>query len=581
MTKQCHRKECSKNHCNSCRNRDYLSKPECLKYKLALSNKCNGCKNKPVSQNSEEKKYSNYHYNGLYHKAFYHDPTTGSLVNSNEYAQFRNAILDNNQQSASATPLAPGFTIKQSDPLASLATLLIGSPQCNIHINNPPTLSSAAGAAEMVELYSHMLARDVPFSDYNLGNSIINNILVSPGYLTQPNVLNSLPDYTPVGSIDVKTLFRGIGVGEQVGPYISQFLYLNVPMGGLTLPQIYNAPPTKAYCLLNSLVNEWGRNRAEMINMQNTTITGFPATPTQNSAYIHDGRSLSEAVHADYICQFFLQTGLILSGLGVSTNTGFPVYPNMGSFCTDAGSASLQGTLGHISNESLKHAWYRKWQIHRKQRPEAFSLQIDNVQNTIVSNINNYDISSVILNNPILPVVETYNAQWGSPAFDNSFLLTTAFREGSPTHPAYPSGHAVIAGACITILKMFFNADQSWSAVNMNNTRINPISPQQYVQSDSTGANLIPYTDGDNVEMTICGELNKLASNISIGRNWAGIHYRTDAIQGILLGEQVAIRYMEDMLSSYVQNNLNKTVPTIKFTNYKGHTVTVRPTVCE
>jgi hypothetical protein len=41
--------------------------------------------------------------------------------------------------------------------------------------------------------------------------------------------------------------------------------------------------------------------------------------------------------------------------------------------------------------------------------------------------------------------------------------------------------------------------------------------------------------------------LNKLASNVSIGRNFAGIHYRSDASEGLRLGEAVALSYLADM----------------------------------
>ncbi len=36
-------------------------------------------------------------------------------------------------------------------------------------------------------------------------------------------------------------------------------------------------------------------------------------------------------------------------------------------------------------------------------------------------------------------------------------LLPMAFPEGSPMHPAYGAGHATVAGACVTILKAFFD----------------------------------------------------------------------------------------------------------------------------
>jgi hypothetical protein len=40
---------------------------------------------------------------------------------------------------------------------------------------------------------------------------------------------------------------------------------------------------------------------------------------------------------------------------------------------------------------------------------------------------------------------------------NNSYFLPQAFPEGSPTHPAYPTGHGAVAGACITALKFFFD----------------------------------------------------------------------------------------------------------------------------
>jgi len=59
-------------------------------------------------------------------------------------------------------------------------------------------------------------------------------------------------------------------------------------------------------------------------------------------------------------------------------------------------------------------------------------------------------------------------------------------------------------------------------------------------------------------------ELNKLASNIAIGRNAAGIHYFTDYYQGILLGEKVAIALLEDL-----KNTFNESYA-LKFTKFDG-----------
>jgi hypothetical protein len=51
--------------------------------------------------------------------------------------------------------------------------------------------------------------------------------------------------------------------------------------------------------------------------------------------------------------------------------------------------------------------------------------------------------------------------------------------------------------------------------------------------------------------LSVQGELDKLAANISIGRNMAGVHYYTDYYESIRLGERVAVSVLEETLSMY------------------------------
>src|SRR5258708_38639482 len=88
-------------------------------------------------------------------------------------------------------------------------------------------------------------------------------------------------------------------------------------------------------------------------------------------------------------------------------------------------------------------------------------------------------------------------------------LLPQAYVEGCPLHPAYPAGHAVIAGACATVLKALFEETALVSGV---------------VTPADDGKSLAPAKGN---ALTIGGEINKLAFNIPMGRNWAGIHYRS------------------------------------------------------
>lgn len=559
---------------SECVNRNYLYKSKKLRKKLGKLQQEGKCYKPERKSNEEERTYEHKKYNGSYHKAFQHDVITGELTYPDYYRDFRDALIENEQKRLANVPMDPSFQVKQTDPLGSLDTVLVGPPQSQIKHIEPPKLSSDAAAAEMVELYCQLLARDVPFTDYN-SDMTISNILT---YMNRPDVLNNLPDYAPKGVINIQNLFKGITSGELYGPYISQLLYLNIPMGALTCEQKYNSYPTKADCLLSSQFDEWGINRNDMINIQNTNLTNLPLLPTITPTYVYSGRSLAEIVHNDALYQLWYQASYILNSLNIKPNPGWPVYPNQGTFISGGGLPNVLSSISGGISLSMKHAWYWKWQLYRRLRPETFSLWVDNIMNNIVPNTN-YNISNVLLNNPVLSNVQQYNAAWNDNS-SNSYNLPLCYREGAPAHPAYPSGHATMSGACATILKILYDTNQPWSSLNLNNTRINPL-PGNIVQSNSDGSSLIPYVNSDISNMTINSEINKLASNIAIGRNWAGVHYRTDAIEGLLLGEQVAVKYMEDELSAVVYNNLNNTPPILQFVGFKGNLITVKPTLCK
>ena len=57
--------------------------------------------------------------------------------------------------------------------------------------------------------------------------------------------------------------------------------------------------------------------------------------------------------------------------------------------------------------------------------------------------------------------------------------------------------------------------------------------------------------------MTVGSELDKLASNIALGRDFAGVHCCADGDEGILLGEEVAIRLLQDRARIYNEQGFN------------------------
>jgi len=111
-----------------------------------------------------------------------------------------------------------------------------------------------------------------------------------------------------------------------------------------------------------------------------------------------------------------------------------------------------------------------------------------------------------------------------------------AYPEGCPAHPAYPSGHATWVGACATVVKAFFDEES--------------IIEDPVIPTDD-GLELVPYKGPD--VLTVGGELNKLASNIAIGRDFAGIHWRSDAIEGMNLGEELAIRFLVEQKEMFYE----------------------------
>jgi hypothetical protein len=106
---------------------------------------------------------------------------------------------------------------------------------------------------------------------------------------------------------------------------------------------------------------------------------------------------------------------------------------------------------------------------------------------------------------------------------------------GIANSPGLSPGHGTVAGACITVLKFFLDRGQT---IN------NPVVPS------CDGFTLEPYVGPGH--LTVNGELHKLAHNISFGHGiHAGIHWRGDTDYSLLLGEAVAISFLEDQMWTY------------------------------
>ena len=88
------------------------------------------------------------------------------------------------------------------------------------------------------------------------------------------------------------------------------------------------------------------------------------------------------------------------------------------------------------------------------------------------------------------------------------------------------------------------------------------------VVASDDGLSRVPVADPG---LTIGGEIDKSSSNIAFGRNFAGIHWRSDAEWGCELGEAAAISLLQDQSNNYAGENFDG----FTITKFDGTTVTV------
>lgn len=470
------------------------------------------------STNGDEERYPNRI--GSFSKTLPHN----HLGEVDQRAYQRYLEILSSGQAALFDQLPVGGNGRLTSPQAGLAFEMIGGDASVFTQPPPPAFASAALVAELIENYWMALARDVHFSDYEsdpLTNAAATDLSRLPEF-RGPRVSGAsalagerarLEAEGRAHPVTPGTLFRGLTPGDLAGPYLSQFLWLDAPFGAETISRrIRTVLPGDDYL---TGFSDW------LTAQVNTGQRPIPNRYDPVRRYIRNGRDLGEWVHLDLIFQPFLNAALILLGLRAPVDGNNP-YVNSGSqigFAT-FGPPHLLSLLTAVAGCALRTVWYQKWYVHRRLRPEEFGARVHNH----LTGAARYPIHPNIFNSAA--PAEVYR-RFGS------YLLPMAYPEGSPTHPAYGSGHAVIGGACATVLKAWFRED--WVLPNP-------------VIADREGLSLLPWR-GDS--LTVGGELNKLAANNSFGRNIGGVHWRSDAVESIRLGETIAIEFLNDMAGCF------------------------------
>jgi hypothetical protein len=379
-----------------------------------------------------------------------------------------------------------------------------------------PALASEEYATELVEMYWASLLRDVAFNAYPANATAVQ----------AANELSSMPSYkgprNGAHKVTPELLFRGGFPGETVGPYLSQFLLQDTAMGALPVIQKYTTFKKNV---------DYMKDPTTFLQVQNGIPTGSQLQP-EAPLFVHNGRGLAAYTHEDVLYQAYFIAYLVLNTINGGKPAPLnPGNPYVGSKTQNGfgtlGQPDIAATLASVASEALKAVWYQKWFVHLRHRPESGGA-IVHLMKTGQGNTIEAQLSPTVLNS---------QAVQSSFAANHSYFLSQAFPEGSPTHPAYPTGHGTVAGACITILKFFFDGDF--------------VIPNPKVPS-ADGTALNDYAGSDAGQMTVNGELHKLAHNISFGHGiHAGIHWRSDTDSSIQLGEAVALSLLQDRAHTY------------------------------
>ncbi len=476
-----------------------------------------------------------------YTKGMPHDEN--GIVDPAAYDLFLKAVKTGKPEDWEAIPqgwLFPSERRRFVNPQCGIAFDLEGRDACQYEIPAAPKFASAEVAGEAVELYWMAALRDVAFNDYATDV----NVAAAAAELT------SMTDFRGPKAAGVVTpglLFRDDAVGCDAGPYISQFLLKSVPFGAVFIEQKMRTPVAADDFLVS--FSQW-------LNVQR----GFrPENPSQTfdptRRYIRNGRDLAQWVHIDVLYQAYFHAALILltpsnpadqptgGGIGCPMNATNPYFNsvNQEGFGT-FGPPFVMTMLTEVATRALKAVWFSKWFVNRRLRPEMFAGRVH--QNLALA-----------FDHPIHADVLDSDAVANTFSLYGSYLLPQAFPEGSPLHPSYGAGHATVAGACVTILKALFKGDFPMA---------NPKVPAP------DGLTLVDYVGGDAGSLTVEGELNKLASNIALGRNIAGVHWRSDAYWSMRLGEQVAIAVLKDQKRTF-----NEEFDGFSFTSFDGETITI------
>ncbi|MEO0352879.1 MAG: bromoperoxidase [Cyanobacteria bacterium P01_A01_bin.15] len=574
--------------------------------------------------NGDEQRYAGAQYFMSFTKGLPHNEETGLLQDPQDFVEFRRAIddgfidpfTDRVRHGAKFQVNGAGEVVPETDltvvgslrqweaPTAGVVYELQGPDAQAVTMLPAPPLLDASGdvnpelALEMAEVYELAVLRDQPFNAFETGasNGEIDGAIARLNSLSYVGNQTGRPRKAANGEFTPQTVFRGSSPGVEAGPYLSQFLLIGntdqngggsiaegkITYGVLQIDQkVPIAEPRKNYMVtmpdyvsvqrgIGTPRETYGANKGEPV------LT--PARPPRR--FISTPRDLATYVHYDALYEAYLNACIVLLGMRTPFDSGFDQLSggetlvagqktrrNAGGFALYGGPHILN-LVTEVATRGLKAVRFQKFNNHIRLRPEALAAKIEllrcgaSVPAALASDIGGLKHA----------LQTTLNVIESGPGCGTHFL-PMAFPEGSPMHPAYGAGHATVAGACVTILKAFFDtstvlAKTASGAIAFKRAEDGdipvifraPTLPHPETGEGAPTGDLVCDTSSEF--LTLEGELNKLAANISIGRDMAGVHFFSDYYDSVRMGEQIALDILEEQALTYSTDPFVLSVPT-------------------
>ena len=486
------------------------------------------------------------------------------FVDAESFQSLLDAITEGSQDKFEKVKLG-GEKRKLVNPLNAYSQQLIGNDSHGSRMEAAPAFGSRNIAVDMVERYWMALCRDIRFDQYETSQLIeeacedLNNI----GFEQEFGL-----EVTP------QNIFRGPYKGCDVGPHVSQFLLKDFTFGNQPIRQM-SLYPREGLDYMTDF-DTW-----KLVNNGNIDPSGSDILDGRR--YLTTLRDAGQWVHVDFPHQSSLWSTITLLGEMAITSAAIP-YSQSDTDNKPIKKSDAFGSLGgpDITVNSalaavygLKHAWFQKWCVHLRLRPEVYAQRLELFRRGTLGQLFDETFNKLFgegaeilhktkVRDRIIEHNKQQNIKFARGDKEGTLLLPMGFPEGSPAHPAYPGGHSVFIAAGATIAKAFFK-DVAIAS---------PMVPT------ADGQGLRAYTGNDT--LTVHGELNKLIANITLFRDGAGMHWRTDgttsgasktniATGGNLLGEKMAISMLRDIKKTYAEE-----VGDFCFDSITGETKTIK-----